>query len=68
MERRVEGQKGMNEGALVEKYLKRNENIDGEMPMTSLVNFLEEDEVRQFLEKMTTEITNVAKSKFIGMN
>ena len=52
---------------MVRKYLEKNENRDDDMPMTSLVKFLEEDEVRQFLEKMTTEITDVAKSKFIGI-
>ena len=50
VERKVEGQEEMDEGDLVENYLVKNEN-DNEMPMTSLVKFLEEDEVRQFLEK-----------------
>jgi len=67
VERKVEGQERMNEGDLVGKYLEKNENRDGEMPMTSLVKFLEEDEVRTFLDKMTTEISDVAKSKFTGM-
>ena len=67
MERKVEGQEGMNEGDLVEEYLEKNGNRDGEMPMTSLVKFLEEDEVRTFLEQMKTKITDVAKSEFIGI-
>ena len=66
LERKVEGQEEMDEGDLVKKYLVKNENHN-EVPMTSLVKSLEEDEVRQFLEKMTNEITDVAKSKFIGM-
>ena len=67
VERKVEGREGMNEGDLVEKYLEKNENRDSEMPMTSLVKFLEEDEVRQFLEQMTSEINVAAKYRFIGM-
>ena len=38
VERKVEGQIGMNEGDLVENYPVKNENRDGEMPMTSLVS------------------------------
>ena len=63
VERKVEGQEGMNEGALVEKYLEKNENSDGEMPITSLVNNLEGDQVTSFLKKMNTEMDIVV---FVG--
>ena len=55
VERKVEGQEGMSEGDLVRKYLEKNENRRGEMPMTSLLDYVDEDQVKVFLEKMTAE-------------
>ena len=40
---------------LVRKYLEKNENRRGEMPMTSLLDYVDDDQVKVFLEKMTAE-------------
>ena len=56
VEGKVEGQERTAEGDLVEMYLEKNENSDGEMPITSLVNHLEGDQVTSFLKKLKTKM------------